>query len=47
MKRMSESYERQKHRARTRSAIITLAGQDIAPLPKIADSARRARADRD
>ena len=47
-KRHSHSaYSRQKDRAKTRSAAITLAGQDIAPLPKIADPERRARADRD
>ncbi len=47
MKPSADSYQRQKDRARTRSAVITLAGQDIAPLPRIAGAARRARADRD
>src|SRR5664280_1267161 len=47
-KRHSHSaYSRQKDRAKTRSAAITLAGQDIAPLPKVADSHRRAHADID
>ena len=41
------SYAKAKERAKARSAAITLAGQDIAPLPKIGDSGRRARADRD
>jgi hypothetical protein len=41
------AYSRAKEHAKARSAAITLAGQDIAPLPKVADAARRARADRD
>ena len=42
-----EAYRRAKDRAKARSAAITLAGQDIAPLPAVRDLARRARADRD
>ena len=42
-----QAYQKPKERARARSAAITLAGQDIAPLPKVADSARRAHAERD
>jgi hypothetical protein len=41
------SYQKVKERARTRSAIITLAGQDIAPMPAPVDLARRAKADED
>ncbi|MCE5280326.1 MAG: terminase gpA endonuclease subunit [Planctomycetaceae bacterium] len=36
-----------KDRAKARSAAITLAGQDIAPIPSPKDARRRARADRD
>jgi hypothetical protein len=43
----SDLYAKAKARAKARSAAITLAGQDIAPLPKVADAARRTRADRD
>jgi hypothetical protein len=43
----ARAYERLKQQTKTRNAAITLAGQDIAPLPKIVDRARRAIADRD
>lgn len=43
----SQTYQKAKDRAKARSAAITLAGQDISPLPKVGDAARRARADRD
>lgn len=43
----SRAYERQKARAKARSAAVTLAGQDIAPCPPPKDLARRARADAD
>jgi hypothetical protein len=46
-KHRSSAYQKAKDRAKARSAAITLAGQDIAPLPRVADAARRARADRD
>src|ERR1035441_7314500 len=42
-----QAYDRNRADAKARSSAITLAGQDIAPLPKIADSARRLRADRE
>jgi len=41
------AYQAAKDRARARSAAITLAGQDIAPMPSPKDPRRRARADRD
>jgi len=41
----SDAYRKAKDRAKARSAAVTLAGQDIAPLPPIRDAARRARAD--
>ena len=41
------AYSRHKVAAKTRSAVITLAGQDIAPMPAPRDLARRARADHD
>jgi hypothetical protein len=40
-------YQKAKDRAKARSAAITLARQDIAPLPRIGDASRRGRADRD
>jgi len=43
----SNAYAKAKERAKARSAAITLAGQDIAPLPKVGSASRRARADRD
>ncbi|MCY2927889.1 MAG: phage terminase large subunit family protein [Planctomycetota bacterium] len=43
----AQAYQRVKDRAKARSSAIVLAGQDIAPLPKVADARRRARADRD
>jgi hypothetical protein len=43
----SQAYRHQKDRAKWRSASITLAGQDIAPLPKVGDISRRSLADRD
>jgi hypothetical protein len=45
--RASTAYEGVKERAKARSAAITLAGQDIAPMPSPQNMARRARADRD
>jgi hypothetical protein len=42
-----QAYDRNRADAKARSSAITLAGQDIAPLPKIADAARRVRADRE
>ena len=42
-----EAYQQAKARAKARSAVITLAGQDIAPMPAPRELARRARADRD
>ena len=42
-----EAYERARRRAKARSAAITLAGQDIAPLPAVADPERRAAAEAD
>lgn len=44
---MNRAYADAKERAKARSAAITLAGQDIAPLPRVGDVVRRARADRD
>lgn len=41
------AYQRVKEKAKARSAAIVLAGQDIAPLPKVANIRRRARSDRD
>ncbi len=41
------AYSRVKQRARARSAEVTLAGQDIAPLPAVSDPDRRSRADSD
>jgi hypothetical protein len=41
------AYQKAKEHAKARSAAITLAEQDIAPLPKVGDALRRARADRD
>jgi len=41
------AYDRQRARAKARSAAITLVGQDISPMPPIKDRARRARACRD
>jgi hypothetical protein len=46
-KRTNQTYRQQKERAKWRSAVITLAGQDIAPMPPVRDIARRSRADRD
>jgi hypothetical protein len=46
-RRRAARYQQVKDRAKARSAAITLAGQDIAPLPRIGDSNRRVRADRD
>ena len=43
----STTYQKVKDRAKARAAAITLAGQDIAPMPSPKDMARRARADRD
>jgi len=44
---LSDAYANAKERAKARSAAITLAGQDIAPMPSSKDPRRRARADRD
>jgi hypothetical protein len=44
---VTEAYQRAKARAKARSAVVTLAGQDIAPLPPVRDLARRNRADGD
>ena len=41
------AYQAAKDRAKARSAAITLAGQDIAPMPSPKDPRRRVRADRD
>jgi hypothetical protein len=41
------AYQKAKERAKDRSAAITLAGQDIAPIPLPKDQVRRSRADRD
>jgi len=41
------AYDRHRARAKARSAAITLAGQDIAPLPPIRNRKRRARAERE
>jgi len=46
-RQQANAYQKAKARAKARSAAITLAQQDIAPLPKIADQTRRSRADRD
>ena len=43
----ADAYEAAKARAKARSAAITLAGQDIAPMPMPNDPGRRGRADRD
>ena len=43
----SQAYSRARERAKAHSAVITLAGQDIAPLPPVRDLARRSRADGD
>jgi hypothetical protein len=43
----SQAYRNAKERSRARSAAITLAGQDIAPLPPPRNPARRAHADAD
>jgi hypothetical protein len=43
----SRGYKRHRERAKTRSAEITLAGQDIAPLPAGGDIARRNQANED
>jgi hypothetical protein len=37
-KHRSSAYQKAKDRAKARSAAITLAGQDIAPLPRVADA---------
>ena len=42
-----QTYQAAKDRAKKRSAEITMAGQDIAPMPSPKDPRRRARADRD
>jgi len=42
-----QAYSRHKATARTRSAMITLAGQDIATLPPCAHPSERRRADGD
>ena len=41
------AHDKVKKRAKARAAVITLAGQDIAPMPSPKDMSRRARADRD
>ena len=46
-RRGARAYEKVKDRARARAATITLAGQDIAPMPSPKDMGRRARADQD
>jgi len=43
----TQAYKRARERAKARSAVVTLAGQDIAPLPPVRDLARRNRADND
>jgi len=43
----ASAYRKVKEPAKARSAAITLAGQDIAPMPSPRDPRRRARADRD
>lgn len=40
-------YDAQRERARLRSALISVSGRDIGPLPAVADPERRARAERD
>jgi hypothetical protein len=39
------AYQKAKERTKARSAAITLAGQDIAPIPLPKDQARQPRAD--
>ncbi|MBI5725027.1 MAG: phage terminase large subunit family protein [Planctomycetes bacterium] len=42
-----QAYQKARERAKARSAAITMAGQDIAPIPMPANQVRRANADRD
>jgi hypothetical protein len=43
----SRAYQKARDRAKARSAVITLAGQDIAPIPPVRSMANRTRADDD